>query len=647
MAELVIADAAYKTYPGGVFVLRASDWMGPARGSLTSANDADAISGVAVQDSQKVTTSIYNDPVDAFVEADDTLVVALDSLPLEEPMLYTVFASILIDGDWDVTNLDTTIEANQYRFQHACELGWYGDALVSPTEADFTNTFYKPRGRTQYIISRLGQFKIDTLASYTLHFRAYAQTATTIVWNIDQLFFLPLVRPPIQGWGTFGEWLAEDFYRVGGAANLTTTQTVTDGADSGSDSLGKFTWHPVPLEDHTGWTGETVVPNYGPDGGGDFQKSPDSEYDVRIVAADALPIVNTVPTPDAYATAHCYGLHGPDYRSAATWVDDLFTRTVASGWGAGPQGFAWKMAGAFAPNTYASVSGGKGIITHTGELSGTVTQTLGASPSVGAEVLAEDCVFSGTVWINPGSIAFVGGTPPFNTVAAVRMQLRTANASAKGYFIEIDLVARTWALWRTHPDTKISGDFNISSWFDHANDLVGFKLEIRRYVLRCKLWDASGAEPGTWAYEDFRPVPADWFGGTTWYTYPYSDIARDAAKAYTAFWPHISDKCNFCQATYTNQWDDIKVEYSPGGSIGDAWARMEQPEGTLVDEIEIPAGALQLVYWGTRNWTDGIYLDFSSRVWSDAGSAELQIATAAWWWFRSVHKGKPQIVRYR
>jgi len=83
-------------------------------------------------------------------------------------------------------------------------------------------------------------------------------------------------------------------------------------------------------------------------------------------------------------------------------------------------------------------------------------------------------------------------------------------------------------------------------------------------------------------------------------------------------------------------------------------AAIEKPDGTLIDQIEIPYGAPYFVYWGKRDWshvdTDLFpypLLDYSTRVWNDPAAAELQRAGSYFEYFYVPRGDKRQIIRYR
>lgn len=654
MAELVIADAAYKTYPGGVVVLRASDWMAAARGTLSSEADARSACGTVVRDSQQVATSIFSDPNGAFQEAEDTLEIDFSLLPLEIDMTYVVFVSLLIEGDWDSTNTDTTRSGTQEEFVAACDLRWYGDSTFFLSDTDTDAVHFKPRALDSYRIVGFGdQASVgDVVGNEVLHWRAYSQDGTTIEWLIDQIYFVPNVIS-----GVHGVWRPDDFRVVGGQASTFGSYDLTDGsyvdgADAGDDN-GKFTWHPIVLDDPTGLSGV--------DGGGDYQRkatAASAEYMARVIPNDGYYLANTEPIPDVEAVAHCYGLHGPFFIPAQEWTNDDFARTVGDGnfagadnhfltqnWGLTPEGFAWRADGSAGPSGVSPrlgratwVDGAEAVMQIRQSVNGSLRAFLRSyggetGPNTGADLFADNLILRGKF----RAVATGAGASAASVQIGTEIRIGggASFSVAQAIYINFNLLAGTWNLQR-RGDVTIAGPITEAWWPGTA----GFRIEVRRYLIRARVWDASGAEPSTWDVEMFRPI----IEGGVWDDYDYADnleyalLEHDVATC--ALW---FDHTGTPTAYTTVYWDDLIAENDPGGSNESAFASIEQPEGTQRGEIEMPSGCQHLVYWGTRDWTaldfGNPYLDYSAKVWNDSAAAELQRSEAVWWWFRSTRAG--------
>lgn len=648
MAQLVVADAAFKVYPGGVIVLRAVDWMGPARGTLVSVVDTRAITGQAVKDTQKVSNSIFSDAVGAYQAAADTLVIDLAMLPLEilpvPGMTYGLWASVLIEGDWDPANNDTYRGSNQHEFAFACAFGLHGVSTFTTSNPRFVH--YQARNREHFILTMFGGLTLFEALNPpgTLRMRAYGRTATTIVYLIDQLFLVPFVLSGVRA----GEWRPIDFDAVGGSYNDFASVKATDGPDGG-DLNGKFTLQPYPVQE--------IQTNYtGGDGGGDYQRKSayvDAERMFRITPGDFEDIENS--QTGAEASAHGYSFGGVNYRPVATWVDDQFTRTAnwpsptqaGSSWGTTPEGFGWvAQTSPAGPNpTYAAVDGTKGIIHHGSFLNGTtVNVTLGDTDGTRARIRGEDFTFSGKFLVHAVDVPWFDGT----TKAAIKMAMQGPLSGSNflpSYYIEVDPLGKRW--WLVRGDIRsaippasadiLFGPVDISAWYAE-DSYIGWKIEIKRFLIRVKLWDATGAEPGAWDFSGFRPL----FKSPSWSAYPYGDDL-DISARHSVFRPRVLTVAFDTLGQWETWWDDIKLAYDPYGDRKDVSVALERPEGTKIGEIVIPKGAQNMVYWGAKDWTEddgfgSFVLVYSARTWNDPTAAELQRAEYIASYFRSLHK---------
>lgn len=615
MPELVIANAASKSYPCGVIALRATDWLGPARGSLSTESAAQAITGEAVRDEQTV-SGIFTDRPAALQSADDTLVIDTSGLSVEVDMRYRVFVSLKIEGEWDSTNSDTLRSAGCDEFAWACAFAW-------SFQSDFTGTIRLclalPRRCPHYVI---GEFEGETTefdGTQTMYFRAAAETGTTIEYLIDQVFLVPFE-------------FSTEFAMLGG---IDSDGLMDDGPDGG-DLNGKFTAHVNPHETRFDFIVQA----------GDYQKSPDEEL-IAFVTPDDFGIELSDSGSEAAACA--YSFHGAQYREEGPLIEDFFTRTTGpDSWGFTPEGFGW-MQFPIPSTAYDSYTdGARGVIDALSAISGVATQSLSSSVlgGVGASIWTPDLAFSGEFEATESTDRPGAGTFRYD----VRIWLSSRSA-ARSWFIRLNLIDKTWALYlgnaRVYALTslvlplvyKFSSDFDISSWFSFGSS-VGFRIEKKRYLLRVRLWDATGAEPSTWDFEDFMPVDDSSTGNlSTVKDYPYDDDVGYAHRLsiQDAMFPSVGMIWTDATA-WSTYWDDIKVEVDPYGNPDDVEAAITDAASTTLGPITIPYGAQQLVYWGKRDWTtfDGDpLLDFSGWVRNVAGAAQLQRAEALLYWFRA------------
>lgn len=706
--QLVIADAAFKVYPGGVIVLRCSDWLGPARGTLSTEADATSACGTVVRDTQLVADSVYDTWTGvsdaAFLSADDTLVVDLSELPFEDGFRYMLLLSFKIEGDWDGDNGQTSRGGSQDFFGGGCDLRFYGDQFQAPSDTASDPLNYKFRLSPNYRIGAFGgSFAIGPVdGTEVLHFRAYSQDGCTTEWLLDQLYLVPAMT-------VTGEWNEDDIEVIQGQHGTFSGKYVldpddeslpdfprwVDGADGG-DANGKFTWHPIIFAVPTGVSGG--------DGGGDYQQvadSADAEYFVRIDAEeDSYYIANSVT--DVEASVHLYGVHGPVVPATADWVIDDFARAVGSGtlgnfgdpantgthnrWGKGPSGFYWRglQEGSSFDVTAAPYGGhrhgrsvwvdgsrgalksvwvGTELATAAVRCDHTFAGDGTGADDAGAGVWADDMYWSGEVEFveeeaptatPPASSADDRGTLRINFGIPTAGPPLTAQPNAP--MLEIDLEKQQWRLSLNVPpylafrvgDTRTGFSGNISIPWLTVGVPFGFRMEVRRYLIRARVWELSAGEPSTWDYEDFRPLTTS--ASTTAKVYPYpATISGDDDLSFA-----ITEFDNFRPSVYWTprehqyagiisvMFDEFRIGIDAGGAPGSAFANIEMPDGTEIGQIELP-DCQHFVHWGTRDWTElafgAPFVEFSQKLWNEVGAAEMQRSEAVWWWLRSVHGG--------
>lgn len=668
MAELVIADGPFKKYPGELVVLKCDEWMGSARGTLSAEDDPRAITGRAVRETQQCSTQILDSLTTTFGEVNDTLTIPVASLPLEyegdlNGMTYWLWISVAIEGEWNTSESKTMRNGTQDRFPNgACAITLY-DSTYETATAFFLGhyrNFYSPRHRPHYMLVSLNGFPFQhgLVGDEVIHLRAYSAPGTSIEILLDQFFFIPYVFSGTR----FDEWNATDFATVPGSwADILGSAGFVDGADGG-DANGKFTWFPYSID------GNTPLSFSGDDAGGDYQTT-DSEYMLHTEnILGPIDISRTDPDgPDPPPSKEwAYSVHGAQFYSPDIWVADDFSRTVApspglTGWGNTPEGYAWDVANLVNSimgdsRIQFSVDGSRGLCAYNfpvGSISGGVAfMGLGkvrqfAQSNNGARIRSGDLSFKAEFEFSSippiARIAFILG----NAVAPV-----SGTSSSNYLSIELDAVAGSWYI-EDASQNPVSSTIDISSWFG-PGVVVGVRIEVRRYRVRARVWDASGSEPSTWDADEFIPwvsIPS--------VAYPYGD------NPFTANNLQFERDCNIeiGMAHGSNGGlvstvfiDNVEVRWDTEEISNPAPvnALIESPQGTEQGRIEIPPGAWHVVYWGKRQWAvfygdiNTYAIDISTKVWNDPSARELQRAEAPFWWFRSVHDEViPIVVRYR
>ena len=605
--DLVIADAPYKRYPGYVIAVRCTDWLGPARGTLSTEVDGLASTGGAVRDEQQV-NNILTNPLTAYAAADDTLEIT--GLPFLESFNYGIYVSYRLEGYLDLTDGPLLRQCFNETWEDALIVGMHGGTIAEASAQLLTQTVpILPHYRMGFL-GTIGR-GTDPASTTTLFVRAFSDTGTTIEVLLDQIVFVPF-SPIVNG----------NF--IQGSEGMSNTPFV-DGADGG-DVNGKFTYFPFPPADQS-------TP-------GDYQRKSDgddAEWFMRLLPDDGNPLF---ADDDVHLPAWMYSLHCAGYRGERVWTEDTFDNRTTAGkdFGLSPEGFGYVVVANSTNATF--VSGGVGILQQNSLAGGGVAVTLGGAPAGTPPTLLNQgmrfMVYDQWEWSGVWELT--------NDGTLVRVELTPLNGGAgtdanMGY-IRFSCLTATWVV--VYPDGTTSASFDVSAWFG-VGALVGFRIEASRYVTRYRIWDASGAEPGTWDEESFYYIDDD--------PYDYADdldLSTQIADPPVAGMKISAEERDITSTLFPVeiQLHSMLVEHNPYGDPEDMSARIEHPEGTVAGEIVVPYGAPYFVFWGKRDWTgynaddDAWYIEFSAKVWNDPAAAEIQRAEADFfylWWLEDLN----------
>lgn len=626
--ELVIANSAVRSYPGGIKAVRAVDWLGGARGTLSSESNANASTGQVVRDQQQFTLSATNWADSDYAAADDTLSIAVSDIGLEDGRDYQVWVTYYLDGEWDVTNSTRLRQSTIMKMGNFAIIGMEQSSDGAPS---FVNNLI---GHTPHFsVAQLYTFlTADTAATLTL--KAWSLTGSTFEVLIDQIVFLPDSKPG----GT-----TQDVQRGIGGVNVGQfTTAITDGADGG-DANGKFTVQRIG----------TTLDGYSSSTAWDYQHfddPADAEYFLQIVEADALQLHNDA---GAAATAAHYSLHAARYKHP-TYVDDFDNRTTTPGlgdMGIDQNGFGYRVAGTgtLGTDSDAYVDSGNAYLQILQDGFGTTLGSVwvewgddtgggaGPGPNQQGARITENAfgIFSGVLAHTGGSLSDANWNINFGD-------------GTISYWLKFDPDSASWGLYDQTPGptyTQVGSTQDISGWYA-AGELFGFKIELKRYVIRARVWDASSTEPSTWDVEAFRRSRV----GSTNYAYSYSDVfARAQAAYFTQGGLGIeirSDGFGGNTLPYEVTIYQLGWEQDPYGDPDDIQVQIEHPEGSVVGNQVVPYGCPYFVYWGSRIWTGATTkLDFSTRAMNVSTAAELQRAETVFHYFIVSPVSRPQIYR--
>lgn len=604
--ELVIADTPYKTFPGGVVAIRCADHVDG--GSATAASEADTLAhdGDAVRETQQV-DDIYVNPGTAYNAAEITLECV--GVPLRAGVTYYPSFSYRIEGEGDLTDIDWRVINNNEMVNGGVVMG-----MDFETNTSFQSIVTIPLPHYRQAFIDFAPVEPET-NNPTVYVRVAVESGSTYEVLIDQITFVPNIDT--------------QFPNVG----IGDTEIV-DGADGG-DANGKYTWTP-----HRGDERHA--------GGGDFQDKADAstaEWYERIV-----------PDPDFIfdygGSRHVYGVHGAGYRGARTWAEDTFdNRTTTEDptpagafigeFGIDPTGYGYGTDSTeAAANNVAYVDGAGNGVMKVRHFQGGVQVNWGSLPTGTATSGVLLNLNHGRYfrlydqWSWEGKFTYVSdANMTSGNNAVVRLTPFSAGSAGVGDIL-IQLEDKTW-------QTIGHGPIDISSWFGEGAQL-GWRIEVERYVRRYKVWDASGAEPGAWDFEDYVQIQkSPWLADDE---YDYNDNEGVSSEvtdsiAHLRVLLDVTDGSPALSFPLQINLNYMKLTHDPGaGDPVGIGAAFYSPEGNSWGEIDIPWGAAYFVYWGSGvisvedEFDPGFfYLDYSTKVWNDPGAPSIQRAETVGW----------------
>jgi hypothetical protein len=261
---------------------------------------------------------------------------------------------------------------------------------------------------------------------------------------------------------------------------------------------------------------------------------------------------------------------------------------------------------------------------------------LGAS----GEFQQGSTVYGCGAWQWSGELELATGDISGRLRLLVGIQANVGTSYSPHYSIQLDLDTLEWEIFVSDATVynSIAGPFTL------PDPHFGFRIEQKRYIFRVRIWDAGGAEPGTWDFEDFY-LASD---GVTAYPYSDNEATAQTVNSGRVFVLQINNDLDFGGTyPYEVHIHSMRLEHDPYGDPDDGYVRVERPEGESLGDITIPWGCPYMVYWGRRDWTEADSadsgtapeLEFSARWWNDPSAAELQRLVTYFYWFRSLHGG--------
>ena len=667
--EVKSPSADYTIFPGDIVAVKASAFMGGARGTLTSGSDATAPSSTYVSDTQVISTSYANMYAQANVDAAaDTLTIDLDTIGINPDHRYNIYVCYkIIDSSPDYRS-----KAKQsFYYKETAGFGHKTDGYDSVFERWYGLFRGTNQWRYKCFESRLTQ--ITTGQTNILHIRAFSEGDTATEIRIAQIVLMPWgPKSPVAG-----NWVDPDFWYYYQPDNYILSQTYIRPADLASfdvlsDGLGTAT---VDV------SSQGVIYS-------NSQTNSLIEYQDGVNSSTAEPAILNIADgadylgPRDHRLYHVWGTWG---RAAEAIEDDTFTRTETAvtdptvgynSFGLSPygyryytyfypgpgQGAVWDNGGG--SPTYMEVDGSSAVFA----IGGAGSNCYQAKALLGTNLNASGGLHStfGPLlddldnYIIEGVVSWDKGTPTSDRdliacVGSGNLYI-TLNHKSNG---------ELWGRIEVYPPYNQLQPW-ISSYvivapilFDSSytpGDKIHLKIRRRGYVVDGKIWYDGDAEP-SWTYSGYHPgQQSNGFSGRNdWWPYPYTGAQLNAQSYYqngTFEWrpsrngflsygggtPFFENNATTGSETRTiYKWDRFKVDYDPDGDItksGNLMLKDSITDTIVVGPVTAPAGRWIWTYCGKRIWeTGGVsgvvypnlsdYDGFNLYSWLDSGAGNL------------------------
>jgi hypothetical protein len=540
-------------HPSGLVVLRAEDFVGPARGDLTTASDSSSVVGTVVQDTQAlVVPSTFSsagtgaDYPRRWALASDTLRFPIATLDpyLNGTPSFDAYVSIKVTGG---------VPSNaRYRETNSYFNGFLGGAAVGVAWGRDTtlnsgiNIVPTSQWGDQYLMSEpLRIFWSAISAGTNLVLRAWGVTGGTIEHSIDLVYFIPRD-------GNLRLRYSMSLFPFDIGSNGVVFQDEDN--DDTDNVIGKFS-----VGSTTGagvlYQGETTV---------DYQDAGDepTNYDITNNEWDGSDPATNPLDPFGWISF----IAAPHYIPTTSLINDTFSGAATGGSGiliASSQGYIVNSPG----NNFGGPGHPNGTSGWTRDGAGNLRCSIVRSTAIPAGGPYAGTPHA-TLWFGLEETISAGSTDPRDyqpvlwglddfteetTFAAdkatdevnlmVGFLATTATGSpgsvdmtTNGYGVVLSLTGGVLTATLKACSTEgtpsfYTGDdlYDFSSPITvdaayAANTVYRVKIERRRYRVRAKVWLDGSSEPSTWDFDEYMPFRWRGSGGTGtsgWIDYPY------------------------------------------------------------------------------------------------------------------------------
>ncbi len=240
-----------RTYKSGVKVIRLHEFLGPARGTLSTESDPLSLCGTVIRDTQTVSyagtrpnkTILSN----IFTEGDPTIVMSESDLGLRDAFIYAAFLSCRCEGDTILIEKNSTHNWLEVGAKDAAVVAAILDSDGDQLFETSTRTAHAPRPETnpfyKLIWMGTGIFNAGLFTEGGTYFslKAASGAGGAFEWLLDCLYLVP-----IAAWEPDGPY-EDDMFRIimptsefEPVYDLTSDTYDNSGDDSIVDWLGQY-----------------------------------------------------------------------------------------------------------------------------------------------------------------------------------------------------------------------------------------------------------------------------------------------------------------------------------------------------------------------------------------------------------------------
>jgi len=571
-----------RTYRNGVKVFRLHDFLGPARGTLSTENDSSSVCGTVIRDTQTVSYSgsLGSETISTNLKSSgsDTARIHMDDLNLNPNFRYHLIIGAKAEGAVDPTKRNAAHTYLQIG-SNAAGIGLYGAKadLIALTDIGATNA---PNPLTNPYYTLLTAGTAMSPGTFTegyewLLIRAGTGTGGTFEWVLDVLYLIP------NGAYTFNNpnnpYVANNFRYL--------NSDFFDPVEDFDTNVYDDSFDDVPLD----WAGQYSVMPVAPQGNicllgqnssADYQEGNNEKSFPDIT--NNFTTSNWQKDPSSDLTICAGSIFTPSHQIDEDQFDRTTTENLNQYLGESSENRAWRILndhpmqavgsprGIYCDGTQMIFSKGKydldfefyfpdppdSVSGSTGDpiavqLGSTANEIGTGSTNEKHQVLNEmnhcimECMVS-TDHILVAGFQMYAGFARTTSGDFIGVCLDIPSQDSFGLRTSSSIFAslvyyQTFGIERelqTQPhETHLDGPTELTSSFA-ANTWIRIKVERLWYKYRAKAWLDGDTEPSSWQFEAFMPMPTDTDSTIDVHEYPWTThsnlglIRRDTQNQY-------------------------------------------------------------------------------------------------------------------